>query len=501
MIGATDPTREPAAADARTLHDKVNHGLRWSFVQQLVARLISVGSGIVLAHILVPKDFGVYAVALTMTNVLFGFNDLGLSLAVMRWPGDPRMAARTAMTMSTGSSVGLFVLSFLVAPWLADVMGSPQAVGPLRLLSLAVVIDGLTSVHQGLLVRNFRQDRLAIAEFAATPVGVGLTIGLAAAGAGAWSLAIGQVVANGVTATMMIAFAPFRPRFGFQAAIARKLLSYGFPLACASLLGYCLLNADYIIVGNAIGPVALGLYVLAYNISNWPSSLIMEGIRKVSFVGFHELEGEPDRLARGFERVMVLLVTLALPIVLAVSLLAEPLVTEVYGDRWRAAATALQFLAILGGARVVTALVFDLLVGTGHSRQSLLLSLVWAAALVPALLAGVRLDGMRGVAIAHVIVALLVAIPVSLNATRRLGVNLRTIGRELVRPAVAAAVAAATVISLRPMVHGAWAELLVLGGLFGVMYAAIGFPREWFLIARRTVFRPPPVAMVEPEAS
>ena len=458
---------------APPLGERVGRGLRWSLFQQVFGRLVSFATGVVLARLLAPEDFGTYAVALAVTNVLFGLNDLGVLLAVVRWTGNVRDAARTAMTLSVGTSLVLFAACWLATPWYANTMGTPGAIGVLRLLLVTIMLDGFSSVSHGLLIREYRQSRLALAELAAMPVSVGVSIGLALSGAGAWSFAAGQVAANVVTMVLTLRWAPFWPGFGFNRAVARRLLAFGLPLAFTSLVEYALLNADYLIVGRVLGPVALGYYLLAFNMSSWPSSLVTEAVRKVSFVSFHELSNDVGRLAAAFRKAFAYMVAYALPVVLGLALLAAPLIEVVYGEDWLPAAEALRFLAVLGGARVVIALVFDLLVGVGRSRHTLLLKVLWFVVLVPALQVGATLDGIRGVALAHALVAIAWALPLFLHGASRTGVALGKLGHDSLRPALAALLAGTTVLLLPLDRWGPLVQLLAGGGAIGLVYGSL----------------------------
>src|SRR5690606_31885300 len=129
------------------------------------------------------------------------------------------------------TSGSLYALCFVAAPFIADGMGSSSATGVLRLLTIGVVIDGISSVPIGMLNREFRQDRRAFADWLGFVLSTGLTIGLAIAGFGAWSLAIGRVAGNVVTTTSLYAMARQRPRPGWDPEVARKLIGYGLPLA------------------------------------------------------------------------------------------------------------------------------------------------------------------------------------------------------------------------------------------------------------------------------
>jgi PST family polysaccharide transporter len=476
MTVTTEPSSEDAEHDPR-LSEQVAPALRWSFAQQIVGRVASVASGIVLARILVPEDFGTFAVALTVVNVLFGLNDVGMLLAVVRWQGDLRHGARTAATLAMGFSAVLYAGCFAAAPWFANAMNSPDSTWILRVLSLTILIDGITTVPNGLLHRALRQDRLAIAEFGAIPVGVVVTIAMAAAGYGAWSLAIGQLCGNVVSGVLMMLFSPFVPRPGFDPAVARPMLAFGVPLALTSLLEYLLFNADYVVVGRVLGPVALGLYLLAYNISGWPVTILTDAIRRVSIVGFARLDADdPDTLINSFERTFVLLLTLAVPISLGLAVLSSELVQVVYGDRWAPAAQVLRYLAVLGCVRVAVGYVFDLLIGVGRSRTTLWLKGTWLVVLVPALAVGAHLDGIRGVAIAHLLVGVLLALPLFLRAAIRLGADGALLRRACLRPALGAMLAASVGVLLHSAIEGDVLRLLVVGTAIALVYAAVALP-------------------------
>jgi PST family polysaccharide transporter len=469
----SDSTTPDTTSDSRELNDAMKRGLKWSALNMVVARVASILSGVVLARILVPEDYGVFAPALALVSILFGLNDLGLLLALVRWKGDLRQAARTAQTVAMGFSAVLYALCFVGAPWFARTMGSPDSAAVLRLLALTVFVDGITTVAHGLLVRDFLQDRFAKAEFAGMPVGIISAVALASAGAGVWALAISQVLANIVSGVMLIRASPMRVGFGFEWRLARQMLSYGLPLALTSLVEYCLLNADYLIVSRAMGPTAVGIYLLAFNVSNWPLSIITDAVRRVSIAGFARMEGEEDALRRNFSKAFSLLMSVALPLLAALGVFALPLITFVYGDQWIESASVLELLAVLAGARMAIGFIFDLLVGVGRTRTTLMLKCVWLVCLVVALEVGVRADGLRGVAIAHAIVSSVVALPLFLRAASRAGADLRDVFRRMARPLLATVVAGAVGFVVRDSLGGPAVTTLAGGAVLVAVYVLL----------------------------
>jgi O-antigen/teichoic acid export membrane protein len=126
--------------------------------------------------------------------------------------------------------------------------------------------------------------------------------------------------------------------------------------------------------------------------------------------------------------------SVVMPIAVTMAVLAPAMIHFRNGARWVPAGDVLRFLAVVMIARMLTALAFDILTSLGVTRATVWLNLGWAAVLIPSLVAGVHLDGIRSAAIAHAIVAVTVAIPLTVVALQRGGVDLRPVAPALFRP-------------------------------------------------------------------
>jgi PST family polysaccharide transporter len=141
----------------------------------------------------------------------------------------------------------------------------------------------------------------------------------------------------------------------------------------------------------------------------------------------------------------------------------------------------LRFLTVLMVVRMMTSLAFDILTALAATKYTVWLNAGWAAALLPTLWIGSQLDGIRGAAIAHGVVALLVALPIAIWALGRAGVSLASTVPALMRPAVGAAVLAVVAILVSSSVsHTAIVQLLLGGGAGTVVYIAIVVPLSRF---------------------
>jgi O-antigen/teichoic acid export membrane protein len=474
-----------AAGDSSAEHvdqigRKAGRGLTWSLAGTLVTKAGSFALGLVLARLLTPADFGAYAVALAAMGFAMVVNDAGIIAACVQWRGRLEEMAPTGALIALLSSLFFYGVLWFSAPAIATLSGVPEATPLVRLLTLVILVDGITAVRAAALLRRFEQDRLTKANIIGMLANVAVALPLAVTGAGPYSMASGQVVASVVTGTLVFKYANLPIRLGFDREIYKKLVTFGLPLAVSLGIEAALLNADFIIVGNVLGVVALGYYLLAFNISNWVPGIVGTAVRYVSVPSFSRLaERDTETLALGVARSVPALVAVILPAAILMATLAPQLVDFLYGDKWGPSAAALRYLAVLMVVRMLTSLAFDILTGLGATRYTVWLNAGWAVALVPALWIGAHMDGIRGAAIAHGVVAVFVALPLAVLALRVAGVSLVPTLPALVRPTIGAAIAAAVILLIDSVVKGnLFVQLSLAGGAGLIVYILVVVPLD-----------------------
>lgn len=428
--GPKHGARRGSGEKRRGLGGLAARALGWSFLNTALTKLGLTGFGVLLARILGPQQYGTVAVAMTVLLAVLSFNELGVSLAIVRWPEDPRDIAPTVATISVASSVMLYVAVFFAAPSLAAAMDSPASVPVIRVMALLIIINGIASIPSAILQRNFRQGHQMIADQAHGWLGVAVSVALALQGFGAMSLAIGQVCAAITGGILMLIFSPVPFRFGFDREQARKLLKFGLPLAGSSIVVFLVGNVDNFIVGHELGPRELGFYVLAWNVASLPVNLFSQPVRGVAPALFSRLQGNPRAMRTGFSSLAALLGAITLPVCFTMGGCALPLVTFIYGAGWNVAAQPLLWLAVLAALRIIFELSYDYFVVLAKARVVLTVQIAWFAILVPALIAGVHFAGIRGAAIMGFAVAAAVVLPCYIYELAHVGIRIMPLARR-----------------------------------------------------------------------
>lgn len=479
-----EATEEPAQDEGDSFDRVVKRGLIWSFVNTASTRGINFLITVVLAHLVAPKDWGVFAVALVTMQLLLSLNDVGISSAIVRFPGDVRDIAATGATLIFGASLALFGILFALSPVVARVLNVPTATGVLRLLSVSVLLDAVFAVQSAAITREFKQHFRTISDMANLLVFSVVAIGLAIHGSGPWALAWGQLAGTVAGGIVIVITSPIRVRPGFDRAIAGELVHFGLPLTGSAFLTFAVLNTDYVVVGHVLGPVALGFYYLAFNVSSWPVTTISFTVKRVALAGFSRLQHDSGEMQSAFLRASGLLSVVAFPVCALLVALAAPLVQFIYGDRWAASAAPLRWLAILGAMRVITELGYDYLVAAGRPRATVVLQAAWFFSLVPALVIGAHLHGITGVGEGHVFVVVAVVLPVMLWTLHRSGLAPFAMIAVLVRSlALAGLIGGAAFLGAR------WASgeftRLASGGVCGLVVGVVLVGGAWRLQRRR----------------
>ena len=360
----------------------------------------------VIARILVPADFGVFAVALVVHTIVLNVSEMGVSAALIRDDDDLALrGAPTVVTLAVASACLLGLLMAVTAPLSARLLGSPKAASAIAVMALTLPLAGVsagahrvppTAFPHGPDVRG-RHGQHGHQRRPDRAPGPGR---LGSHGSG---LVLGGGPAAGHPAPAHLPSGPVRPRLA-SATRSRRLLAFGLPLAGANIIAFSVLNVDYVVVGRVLGATALGLYVLAFNISGWPMNLFGAVVRSVSLPGFAHLQRDGEDMPVRFASALRLVAIVTLPICFLLGAVGRPLVVTVYGQRWGLAATALVGLSVLGASRILLELSGDFLVTLGRTRAVFVAQVPWLIGLTVALMIGVRGHGIAGAGAAQAIV-------------------------------------------------------------------------------------------------
>ena len=351
------------------LVDAAGTGLRWITYARIVIEVALFGSMVVLARLIPPAEFGIFAVVVIVQELALTMPMEGIGSAIVQ---------RRAVSLE--HLQGGVVLSLLVGVVLAlaTLAAAVVVVAPLfghrtaDLVALAApwyLLGAIYAVPVAMLRRRLDFRRLSLLDLAANITRAVATIGLAVAGLDAEALLLGCMAGMAAAVVLATAFArPPLPRWRSRAM--RELLPYGGPAALATIAWTGFRNGDYAIIGAKLGTAQAGFYWRGYQLS-------VEYQRKISVLmtqmAFPVLAraGDAEAMLALRQRMVQLLTVVLFPLLVSLALLAPVLVPWAFGPGWEPAVLPTQILALGGAAVLVTDAAGSALMAAGRSRALL----------------------------------------------------------------------------------------------------------------------------------
>lgn len=339
---AEDTFPESAGAGAANLGKQTI----WNYLVFAVSKSSTLVMTIVVARLLTPEEFGVFALALLLVNLFDYVKDLGVGPALVQVHHPWKRIAPTGLTLSIGIGVFTGALLAATASSTARLLHHPDIAPLIQVLAVALGISALGVVPLSWMRRDLSFQRRLIPEFVGAITKTALTIWLAATGHGVWSLVYGQLFGVAITTIMYWWAAPIFLAPRFQVREATALLRFGIPVTGVTLLAYAIYNVDYLAIGTRLGTTELGLYTLAYRVPELVVLSLCSVISDVLFSSMSRLQHDRRAMSAQYQKALGVVVALTIPMGIGLAATARPLLETMYGTRYAAATNVLAVLAL-----------------------------------------------------------------------------------------------------------------------------------------------------------
>ena len=354
---------------------------------------------LVLARLLTPEEFGIYAAGTILLGFMGVVGESGVTSALIHRKDriEEAMSTGTAATLAGGFALSLVALA--LSPAIGALFDNPKTGEIAAVMSGIVLLQVLTSVPSAILQRAFSFRRRMIIEPAQVIVFGAVTIIAAAKGMGVWALVVGQYAGVLIDTTLSWALVTFRPRLrSVSISMWRELASYGrhiFGGALALRIGE---QSDTAIVGKFLGEAPLGQFRYAFRLALTPFQMLLSAAAYVLFPAFARITAERGRFQAAFVRSLRWMCVLGFPAGLILIPLGVPLAVLLFGDVWREAGYAAMGMGIYTGVMSLNAMASEGLKADGRPDLVARMNVIGASATIVAMLALLPL-GLTGVAV------------------------------------------------------------------------------------------------------
>ena len=315
--------------------------------------IMAIGT-IILTILILPGDYGLYAVALIPAATLSIFQDWGIGSALTRYCAkyratneevEQRKVIIAGLIFGTATALVLTVVSLLLANFFASTIFHKPASGFLITLVSITIIPNAISSALGSAFTGFERMKLnAYIDVIYAGVYVILAPLLVYFGYGALGPIIGYTSACVVQAVAYMIFLSFfilrklpRSKTNKSEVVQtlKSLLSFGVPLGIGNMVGSLGGPVFSFLMASYVSTVMIGNYNIATNFLIL-MSFITVPISTVLFPAFSKLDPRTEKnlLKTVFTSSVKYTNLLVLPATMALLVLAKPLIGTIYENKW-----------------------------------------------------------------------------------------------------------------------------------------------------------------------
>lgn len=410
--------------------------------------LLRIGSLMILARLLDPKDFGLVGMVTAFTGVLNLFRDFGLSTATVQRATVTEDQTSTLFWINIAFGVALAIATVALGPAVVLFYHEPRLLWITSVLAIGFLFNAGGVQHSALLQRNMRFTALAVINIAALLVSSVGAIGMAEAGYGYWALVamtVSYPLASTIGLWVAAAWVPRLPKRGIG---LRSMMQFGGTITLNGVIVYIAYNMEKVLLGRFWGADAIGIYGRAYQLVNIPTDNLNSAVGEVAFSALSRIQDDPLRLRSYFLKGYSLVLALTVPATMICALFADDLISVLLGAKWR---EAVPIFRLLAPTIMIFAMINPfswLLLAIGKVGRSLKIAFVIAPLVIGGYLLGLPY-GPKGVALGYSSAMALWLLPHIAWCVHGTAISFLDVLHTLGRPLVSGGVAAIIPIALQ----------------------------------------------------
>ncbi|MFN4136222.1 MAG: lipopolysaccharide biosynthesis protein [Novosphingobium sp.] len=330
----TDGTTGSGSAGAGFAGD-VRRAILWRSGSQIAAQIISWSSTLIVMRLLAPADYGLFAMSLVMLSFLTFLNGYGFASALIQERDLPRQRIRQAFGLLLAANAVIATLQWFAAPAVAAYYGQPVVIKMLRVQTLIYLSTPFIAIPEVLMGRSLDFRSQALVNMASAMTGAVLSLILAWAGYGVWTLVYAPIVMFWVRAIglNLMVRALIWPSFDFRGC--GSIFRFGLAILLTQMFWLVQTQSDIFVIGRRFTPHEVGVYSQAVFLATIFYARFVPPLNEVAFPAYARLQDDLPALRAAFLKSARLIMMVAAPVYAGMAVTASPLVATLFGSTWK----------------------------------------------------------------------------------------------------------------------------------------------------------------------
>ena len=382
--------------ETKNLKQKATAGLIWVALRNYASMGISFISGIILARLLTPHDYGCIGLLSIFMALSNTFIDAGFGSALIQKKDPTNTDYSTIFFWNMGVALFLYIILFFAAPPVARFYKIPLLSPVLRVQALVIILYAFNLVQINQLRKQLKFKILSLVTLCTSVIALAVTIVMAFHGLGVWSLVAQNLISAFLPAIFYWFYVKWRPIKTFSWSSFRQLFSFGSYVLLSHFVNEFCRHIPGLLIGKLFNAATLGYYSKAAGTEKMASQTISGVISNIVFPLYSAAQDDKKILGNIIKRLTMSIAYITFPLMLILMLIAKPLFVLLYSERWLPSVIYFQVLCTIGIASCLQTINAQSIAAIGKSKQMFNWTLMKRGVGSSAIIIGLLTYGMKG---------------------------------------------------------------------------------------------------------
>lgn len=385
------------------LKQKAASGMMWTALQKYSTMFIQFISGIILARLLTPYDYGCIGMLMIFIVLAESFIDGGFGSALIQKKQPTQEDYSTIFFWNIAMAIVLYVILFFSAPAIARFYKIPLLCSVLRVQGIILFLYAFNIVQRNQLRKKLNFKVLSVVAIVTSIIALIVTILMAYSGFGVWSLVAQMIITAAIPTIVFWFYLKWRPVKIFSWTSFKELFRFGFYMFLTHVLNQFGNQIQGLLIGKIFNASTMGYYSKAQSTERIASLSISSIMTQVTYPLYAEAQDNKAELANMIRRLTMTLSYITFPLMFILILCAKPIFVLLYSDRWLQSVPYFQVLCISGLAYCLQSVNYQSIAAVGKSRTMFWWTVLKRLVGVGFVVCGLILFGMKGLLVGFVL--------------------------------------------------------------------------------------------------
>ena len=339
------------------LKGKMLNATKWATITEILAKLITPITNIILARLLVPEAFGVVATIIMIISFAELFTDAGFQKYIIQHEfkdeEEKYQHVNVAFWTNLVLSLLLWLVIFIFSTNIASMVGVPGLGNVISIACIIIPINSFSSIQMALYRRDFDYRTLFFVRVIGIFLPIVVTIPLAALGFSYWALIIGIICGNLSNAFILTIRSKWRPKFYYKFYILKEMFAFTIWTLIESISIWLTSWIDVFIIGSSLSAYYLGLYKTSTTMVTSIISLITASTTPILFSALSRLQSDSERFNFALLKVQRLVAMILFPIGVGIFVYSDLITKIILGNQWAEASKVIGIWGLTSAIMVI----------------------------------------------------------------------------------------------------------------------------------------------------